>query len=126
MEYLQLTSVISLIEALLTGVIMGIYYDIFRFIRRIFKFNSLAVAAQDVIFWATSAVAVFFICIRLNGGFVRIYFVIFAILGWFIYFKTAGKIIFIVFDFVLNIFSSIFAAIRKFIVKISEKIFSKL
>lgn len=126
MEYLQITDIFSLFEALLIGVAMGIYYDVFRFFRRIFKFSSFSVALQDIMFWVTSAVIVFFICIKLNGGFVRIYFIIFALLGWFVYFKTVGKIIFKIFDFIISIFNRIFAMSRRFLIKISEKIFSKL
>lgn len=108
------------------GAAMGIYYDVFRFFRRIFKFSSFSVAVQDLMFWITSAVIVFFICIRLNGGFVRIYFIIFALLGWFVYFKTAGKIIFTIFDFIIGIFNRIFATVKRFFIKILEKIFSKI
>lgn len=126
MEYLQITDIFSMFQALLTGIGMGIYYDVFRFFRRIFKFSPFSVAMQDLIFWITSAIPVFFICIKLNGGFLRIYFIIFALAGWFIYFKTTGKLIFMIFDLIVNIFRRFFATIRRFFIKIAEKIYSKI
>ena len=75
MEYTHITDLVSLLQALLVGVGMGVYYDVFRLRRRIFQFRWLSVALQDVIFWVTSAVAVFFVCVRWNGGYIRIYFV---------------------------------------------------
>ncbi len=125
MEYLQITDIFSMLQALLTGAIMGVYYDIFRFARRVFKFSSFSVAMQDIIFWITSAVPIFFICIRLNGGYFRIYFIIFTLLGWFIYFKTLGRLIFIVFDRIINAFHRVIATFRRGIIKIGEKILLK-
>ncbi|MGN0475208.1 MAG: spore cortex biosynthesis protein YabQ [Acutalibacteraceae bacterium] len=97
----------------------------FRFVRRIFKFSAFSVAVQDIFFWLTSAVPVFFICIKLNGGYLRIYFIIFTLVGWFIYFKTIGKLIFIVFDRIINIIRRIFAIFRRRIIKIGEKVLLK-
>ena len=125
MEYLHITDIFSMIQALLTGAVIGIYYDVFRFVRRIFRFSSFSVAIQDIVFWITSAVLVFFICIKLNGGYLRIYFIIFALAGWFIYFRTVGKLIFIVFDLIINTFRRVFATLRREIIKIGEKILSK-
>lgn len=125
MQYLEITDIFSMLQALLTGAVMGVYYDIFRFVRRIFKFSAFSVAVQDIFFWVTSAVPVFFICIKLNGGYLRIYFIIFTLVGWFIYFKTIGKLIFIVFDRIINIIRRIFAIFRRRIIKIGEKVLLK-
>lgn len=125
MEYLEITDIFSMLQALLTGVLMGIYYDIFRFVRRIFKFSTFSVALQDIFFWITSAVPVFFICIKLNGGYLRIYFIIFTLAGWFIYFKTIGKLVFIVFDRIINLIRRTFATFRRGIIRIGEKMLLK-
>lgn len=126
MEYTHLTDITSLLQALLAGVAMGIYYDIFRFLRRIFKFSELSVVFQDLLFWITSAVFLFFICLKLNAGFIRIYFVIFAMVGWLIYFMTAGKLIFKLFDSIIKIFNRIFDTIQKLFIKILERIYLKI
>lgn len=126
MEYTYVTGVASMLQALLAGVAMGIYYDVFRFLRRIFKFDDLSVALQDLLFWITSAVFIFFICLKLNSGFIRIYFVIFTMIGWLCYFMTAGKMIFKIFDGIIKIFNRIFDTIQRKIISISERIYLKI
>ncbi len=125
MEYLQLTNVFSMLQALLVGLAMGIYYDCFRFFRRLFKSDAVVVAFQDIVFWISSAVMVFFVCIKLNAGFVRIYFVAFAFAGWFVYFMTLGKIAFKLIDAVVNAVSRVLRKAKRLIIGIARKIFTK-
>lgn len=79
-------------QALLTGVIMGVYYDLFRIIRRIIPCGYASIVAQDVFFWVTSAVGVFFVCIWCTGGILRIIFVLAVLLGWGTYSATVGML----------------------------------
>ena len=69
-------------EGLLTGAVMGIYYDFFRIIRRIIRCRYANIVGQDIFFWVTSAFFVFFTMIKLNGGQVRILFVLMVLAGW--------------------------------------------
>lgn len=110
MEYTHVTNVVSLLQAAAAGLAMGIYYDFFRILRRIKRFDRFSVAIQDIFFWISAAIGLFFICIRLNNGFIRIYFVVFSLGGWGIYYLTVGKLIFTVFDY-------LFKALRKNIYK---------
>jgi len=80
-------------EALLLGLIMGVYYDIFRIIRRIIRCRYANIVGQDVFFWVTSAFMVFFVMIRLNSGQVRILFVAMVLVGWIFYMFTAGALV---------------------------------
>lgn len=122
MEYTHITNLVSLLQALLAGVGMGVYYDCFRFWRRMFQCRWPSVVIQDLIFWLTSAVAVFFVCIRWNGGYIRIYFVIFLMCGWLVYFFTAGKFIFFILDTMINFTNRIFKMFQNKIVHFLEKI----
>ncbi len=126
MEYTHITDITSMLQALLAGAVMGVYYDIFRFVRRIFKFAPISVALQDVLFWITSAICIFFVCIKLNAGFIRIYFVIFVMVGWLCYFMTAGKFIFKIFDGIIKVFNRIFNTFKRVFIKILEKIYLKI
>ena len=56
---------------------------------------------------------IFFVCVKLNNGYIRIYFVVFALIGWGVYFFTLGKIIFIIFDFIIKILRSFYYKIKK-------------
>ena len=80
-------------EALLTGAAMGIYYDVFRIIRRIFPCGYATIVAQDLFFWVTSGIAVFFVGIWCGDGVMRILFVIGALAGWGIYCFTVGAVV---------------------------------
>jgi len=80
-------------KALLTGAVMGIYYDVFRIIRRIIRCSYANILAQDLFFWVTSAIFVFFVTIKINGGIVRLIFVAAVLGGWMFYMFTVGTLV---------------------------------
>lgn len=121
MEYTHYTDLNSMLQALAAGIIMGVYYDVFRFMRRMIHFSDFTVALQDIFFWLSSAVYLFFVCIRLNNGYIRIYFVLFALTGWAMYYATLGRIIFTIFDFVINHLRGVFKKIKNCIMSILSK-----
>ena len=122
MEYTFYTDLWSMLQAVAAGLIMGVYYDVFRVLRRFISFCNLSVAIQDILFWITSAVYVFFVCVRLNNGYIRIYFVCFSLLGWAIYYFTFGKLMFLVFDSIAKKVGCIYENIKNRIMKKSVKI----
>lgn len=126
MVYTYYTSIYSMIQALLTGIVWGVYYDAFRLLRRMIHFTRVSVALQDIIFWLTSAVGIFFVCVRFNNGFIRIYFVLFAIVGWVLYFFTIGRAAFAVFDLVIGVLWRIFEKTKNRIMSIMAKIYIKI
>lgn len=87
---LSLEQTLTVGQALLAGVVMGIYYDLFRIIRRIFVCSYATIIAQDLFFWVTSAVGMFYFCIWCTGGILRVIFVLAALIGWGIYAATVG------------------------------------
>lgn len=74
--------------ALLTGILLGVLYDVFRFFRLTFNSNFLL----DFLFWIVTAFAVFSFLLIFNNGEIRgIYFVlIFA--GFVFYILTLGYV----------------------------------
>lgn len=97
---------LSLGQALLAGAVMGVYYDLFRILRRVFRFGYATIIAQDCFFWLTSAVGMFFAAIWVSGGTVRIYFVLVALLGWGFYAATVGALL-------MRIVSGLIAVLRR-------------
>ena len=59
MEYTHYTTLFSMLQALTAGLFWGVYYDVFRILRRMIHFHRLSVAFQDLFFWITSAVFIF-------------------------------------------------------------------
>jgi len=116
-------------EALLTGIAVGIYYDIFRIIRRIIHCRYANIVGQDIFFWVTSAIFVFFVTIKLNGGIVRIYFVAAVLGGWFIYMVTVGAIVMLVIEWLVRLTRKVYARLHNTVLsgwrKVTEKRESK-
>lgn len=84
---------ITLGESVIVGLAVGIYYDLFRILRRVFRFGYTTIIFQDVFFWLTSAIGVFFATIWFNNGYVRIYFVLAALVSAVLYCLTLGSVI---------------------------------
>lgn len=55
------------------GIIIGILFDIFRVIRKVFKTPDLVTFIEDLIFLIISSSLVILSIIKLNGGEVRFY-----------------------------------------------------
>ncbi len=89
--------------ALLTGAAMGVYYDVFRILRRVFSFGYAMILGQDILFWVSSGVGVFFGSMVVYQGQLRILFVVMALTGFAVYISTVGAAVLYAADFVISI-----------------------
>ncbi len=105
-----------LLLAVTSGFAIGLYYDFFRLIRKIIRCGKISVMIQDIIFWITSAIVVFFQSISVNGGYVRIYFIITIILSWFFYFFTVGRIVMFMVNSLIELLKRLFQLLFKYII----------
>lgn len=80
-------------QAAAIGIIMGVYYDLFRILRRLFHFNYATIVFQDLFFFITSAIPVFFAICYMCGGIIRIYIVVLVLLCAILYCSTFGTLI---------------------------------
>lgn len=126
MEYTHMTNLLSLLQALLTGVGMGVYYDCFRAARRMIRFSAVSVAVQDLFFWVSSAVVLFFLCLYFNNGFIRLYFVTAALFGWLGYSLTAGRLLIAVLNHVGGLNNRIFDFIKNVGIRFLRGIYIKI
>lgn len=92
----------SVIQALAFGFVLGIFYDLFRILRRVFSFSYATIVAQDILFWLCAAVYSFFVCIVMCGGYFRIYFVLGILAGWGIYFFSVGALLMGIMDIIIS------------------------
>lgn len=88
MVFIQLYSFIIYIAS---GIIIGIFFDIFRILRRSFKTPDIATYIEDILFWLCSAIFLLFILFKFNDGEIRSYTVIGLLLGVLIYMLTISK-----------------------------------
>ena len=95
----------------LSGIIIGIFFDIFRILRKSFKTPDIITYIQDVIFWILTGLFLIFIIFKFNNGEIRSYIFIGLALGGLIY---------------LLIFSRIFIKVNITIIKYLKLIFKKV
>lgn len=77
----------------ITGVSIGILFDIFRILRRSFKTIDWITYIQDILFWILAGIIILFSIFQFNNGEVRGYIFIGIILGVLLYMLTISKYI---------------------------------
>ena len=77
----------------ITGIIIGILFDIFRILRKSFKTADFVTYLQDILFWILTGAIILFSIFQFNHGEIRSYVFIGIILGVFLYMITISKFI---------------------------------
>lgn len=110
-------------QAAAIGIIMGVYYDLFRILRRLFHFNYATIVFQDLFFFITSAIPVFFAVCYMCGGIIRIYIVVLVLLCAVLYCSTFGTLVVFAVSWILK---TIFKMITSIYDHTFKVIFSKM
>ena len=109
------SEVITFFAFIVSGMLGGVAFDLFRAIRKNFETSNVVVYIEDFIFWillgAISLMTSYFV----SDGQIRVYMLISMVMGAIIYFFSIGKLIYKVFDFICRYLSSIIGTISKFI-----------
>lgn len=77
--------------SLLCGVCLGLFYDLFKVLRRLIKPSDVAVGIQDGIFWLVGAVGVFIFLLMIDDGRMRFYELGTIFTAWLVYALTISK-----------------------------------
>ena len=121
---------------ILSGLLIGFFYDLLRLTRKIIKHKDFFVQLEDFLFWIVISGGIFLLILGKNFGQVRFFCIGGIFFGlffyWFVFsafvskilfcisiffiklFFTAIKIIFFPFKILLNIFKPFFLVIRNF------------
>lgn len=91
MNNMVLIQLYSFIIYIVSGIIIGIFFDLFRILRRSFITSDIITYLQDIIFWLGSGFFLLFIIFKFNNGEVRFYIFIGLLLGGLIYLLTISK-----------------------------------
>lgn len=75
----------------ITGISIGILFDIFRILRKSFKTVDWITYIQDILFWILTGIIILFSIFQFNNGEVRGYIFIGIILGVLLYMLTISK-----------------------------------
>ena len=116
----------------LTGVIIGVLFDLFRILRRTIKTSNIITYIEDVLFWILTGLLILYNIWYFNNGEIRIFMFLGIIMGVLIYMSTISSILVKIFTKLLQTiikvlelpFKAIFSFFRKIITVIAN-IFTK-
>ena len=80
-----------------TGMVLSMFFDLFRAFRKIIKHGEWAVALEDMLFWLAASGSLFFLIQVFNKGILRFYIFLGCGLGAICYYLTITRLIFPVF-----------------------------
>lgn len=103
----------------ISGIFFGLFYELLRFLRLLIKHNAVAVFIEDIFFFAVCAFVSFVISMSVGIGYFRIYYIVFEVLGAFLYFVTVGR-------FINKLLKKVVRVIKKFIYAIYKEIKPKI
>lgn len=94
------------------GVLLLIFYDVLRILRRVIIHNGFFVAFQDLIYWVISSLLIFHMMYVQNNGIIRGFSIVAMLLGMLIYHWVLSEL---VVDTISGIINKIINLIGKFI-----------
>ncbi|SHK07519.1 spore cortex biosynthesis protein YabQ [Anaerobranca californiensis DSM 14826] len=95
------------------GVILGIIFDIYRFLVPTQKVKGIVQYILDFLFWIVVIVTTFVVLIFANYGEVRLYLIMGMTLGFILYFKTLSKLVIKILTFIRTTIIKIYKFIYK-------------
>ena len=91
----MITSLINqvnlIVFSLLSGIITGVFFDVYRLIRGFENPNRFLTAIQDLLFWTLTAIVVFIFLMYTNEGYLNFYVYVCLIIGVYLYLKLLSK-----------------------------------
>lgn len=105
---MSLNQLYTFLLFILTGIVIGIVFDIFRIFRRSFKTNDIITYIQDILFWFVTGCILLFSIFTFNNGELRGYIFIGIILGLVLHLIVLSK-------YLINMFLKIINLLRRII-----------
>ena len=93
MEWTNAEQIQRLVLSAGFGVLLGIYYELFRFIRQWFRPRAVGTFLLDVLWCVTAALATFLFDLVLSGGQLRGYLFVGIAVGFTVYLLTVGQLV---------------------------------
>ena len=130
MENVILAQLYSFLAYLISGMIIGVFFDVFRILRKSFHTPDFITYIEDILFWLFTGIFLILVLFNFSNGQIRIYNVVGLLIGVLVYMlfisKFFIKINVAIITFIKNIICKILKFILypiKFIFKIIRKIF---
>lgn len=84
-------TVCMLIAFFITGICIGILFDIFRISRKSFKTPDFFIYIEDIAFWIMTGILILFTIFTFTNGEIRLYMFIILLFGILIYYISISK-----------------------------------
>lgn len=104
---MALDQLYKLICFIITGISIGIIFDIFRIIRKSFKVPDIITYIQDFLFWYITGIILLFSIFTFNNGELRAYIFIGIILGFILHIILISKYFIKFFVFLITILKKV-------------------
>ena len=82
---------LNLFTFTITGIVIGILFDIFRITRRSFNTSDFVTYIEDILFWILTGFILLFTIFTFNNGEIRLYIFVSLLLGLILYILTLSK-----------------------------------
>ncbi len=79
--------------SVLWGVLLLIFYDTLRILRRIISHNAFFIAFEDLIYWVVSSLLIFHMMYRQNNGIIRGFAILAMLLGMILYHYAISELL---------------------------------
>ncbi len=93
----------------LTGIEIGILFDLFRSIRKNFKTSNIITYIEDVTFWILTGILILYNIWYFNNGEIRLFMFLGIIMGLLIYILTLSNLFIKLTSLIINILKKIFS-----------------
>jgi len=110
----------------LTGILIGILFDLFRVIRKTFKTSDIITYIEDVLFWILTGILILYNIWYFNDGEIRVFMFLGIGMGVLIYVLTLSNILSKIIFNIINVIKKIIEIIFFPIIKFFKKIFNIL
>ena len=108
---------------ILTGLAIGILFDIFRILRRSFKTKDFITYIEDILFWIFTGIILLYSIFTFNNGELRGFVFIGVLLGIILYILTLSKYLIKICVYAVNIIKKIITFPIKLLANLVKKIF---
>jgi len=115
-----------IVFSLFSGIITGIFFDIYRLIRGFKNPNKYVTIVQDLLFWILTSIVVFTFLMYTNEGYINFYVYVCLIIGVYLYLKLLSKVFIRVIYKLLMFNGKVFRVVKNAILYPANLLFYKL
>lgn len=91
LDNIILSQLYSLLIFTITGIIIGVFFDVFRILRRSFKTPDIITYIEDILFWIFTGIFFITVLFKFNDGEIRSYVLLGLIFGIIMYMLVISK-----------------------------------